>query len=130
MTLHKIIITHITFYNYRKILFKQFKHMMHIKYTQLLCKHLFNYCADTQGVSAFPLKGISPRDYRKKRMQRLGTWIGSKKVGKISLEKIFSLPSSFFYCMMIPLDFVHFNFLPSSTSFFGVKNLDRILLIR
>ena len=29
MTLHKIIITHIAFYNYKKILFKQFKHMMH-----------------------------------------------------------------------------------------------------
>ena len=28
-TLHKIIITHITFYNYKKILFKQFKHMTH-----------------------------------------------------------------------------------------------------
>ena len=25
--------------------------MMHIKYTQLLCRHLFNYCADTQGVT-------------------------------------------------------------------------------
>ena len=50
-TLHKIIITHITFYNYKKILFKQFKHMMHIEYTQLLCRHLFNYCADTQGVT-------------------------------------------------------------------------------
>ena len=62
-------------------------------------------------------------------MQRLGTWIGSKKVGKVSLEKIFSLPSSFFYGMMIPLDLVHFNFLPSSTSFLGVKNLDWILRI-
>ena len=44
-TLHKIIITHITFYNDKKILFKQFKHMMHIKHTQLLCRHFFfNYC--------------------------------------------------------------------------------------
>ena len=51
MTLHKIIITHITFYNYKKIIFKQFKHMMHIEHTQLLCRHLFNYCADTQGVT-------------------------------------------------------------------------------
>ena len=28
-TLHQIIITHITFYNYKKIIFKQFKHMTH-----------------------------------------------------------------------------------------------------
>ena len=58
------------------------------------------------------------------------TEIGFKKVGKVSLKKIFSFPSSFFYSMLIPLDLVHFNFLPSSTSFFGVKNLDRILRIR
>ena len=32
------------------------------------------------------------------------------------MEKIFSLPSSFFLGMVIPLNFVHFNFLPSSTS--------------
>ena len=25
--------------------------MMHSKHTQLLCRHLFNYCADTQGVT-------------------------------------------------------------------------------
>src|SRR6185312_5113517 len=112
--------------------------MMHSKHTQLLCRHLFNYCADsylitvqTPGVlQPSPLKGISSRDYRKKRVQRFGTWIGSKKVGKVSLEKIFSFPSSFFYSMLIPLDLVHFNFLPSSTSFFSVKNLDRILRIR
>ena len=77
-----------------------------------------------------PLKGISPRDYRKKRMERFGTWIGSKKVGKISLEISFSLPSVFFLSMVIPLDFVHFNFLSSGTSFFGVKNSDWILSIR
>src|SRR6185436_3963561 len=51
MTLHKIIITHIAFYNYKKIIFKQIKHMMHSKHTQLLCRHLFNYCADTRGVT-------------------------------------------------------------------------------
>ena len=57
--MHKIIITHITFYNYKKILFKQFKHMMHIEYTQLLCRHLFNYCADTQGVTTNAISAIS-----------------------------------------------------------------------
>ena len=35
-TLHKIIITHITFYNYTKILIQTIKHMMHTINTQLL----------------------------------------------------------------------------------------------
>src|SRR6185312_7230094 len=39
-TLHKIIITHITFYIYKKILFQAIKHMMHKIDTQLLCRHL------------------------------------------------------------------------------------------
>ena len=63
-------------------------------------------------------------------MERFDTWICSKKVGKVSLEKIFSLPSSFFLGMMIPLDLVHFNFLSSSTSLFGVKNIDWVLSAR
>ena len=51
MTLHKIIITHKTFHNYKKILFKHFKHMMQSKPTPLLCRHLINYCANTRGVT-------------------------------------------------------------------------------
>ena len=119
-TLHKIIITHITFIFTKRSFFKQFKHMINTIDTQLL---------QTPRVSQpSPLKGISSRDYRKKRMQRFGTWICCKKVGKVSLEKIFSLPSGFFG-MMLPLDLVHFNFLPSRTSFLGVKNFDWILRI-
>ena len=38
--MHKILITHITFYIYKKILFQAIKHMMHIIGTQLLCRHL------------------------------------------------------------------------------------------
>ena len=87
---------------------------MHSKPTQLLCRHLINYYADTRGVTAFPPKrNLVPR-LQEEKDARFGTWIGSKKVGKVPLEKIFSLPSSFFYRMLIPLDFVHFNFLPLS----------------
>ena len=32
--------------------------------------------------------------------------------------------------MMTPLDFIHFNYFSSSTSFFLIENLDRILDIR
>ena len=39
-TLHKIIITQITFYNYKKILIQTIKHMMHKINTILLCRHL------------------------------------------------------------------------------------------
>ena len=39
-TLHKIIITHITFIFTKRSFFKQFKHLMHIIDTQLLCRHL------------------------------------------------------------------------------------------
>jgi len=39
-TLHKIIITHITFIFTKRSFFKQFKNMMHTIDTQLLCRHL------------------------------------------------------------------------------------------
>ena len=39
-TLHKIIITHITFIFTKRSFFKQFKHMMHTIGTQLLCRYL------------------------------------------------------------------------------------------
>jgi hypothetical protein len=32
--------------------------MMHSKHTQLLCRHLFNYCADTQGVTEVSLMDV------------------------------------------------------------------------
>ena len=67
MTLHKIIITHKTFHNYKKILFKHFKHMMQSKPTPLLCRHLINYCANTRGVTAFPPKrNLVPRLQKEK----------------------------------------------------------------
>ena len=58
--MHKINITHITFYNYKKVLF-QAKQTHDV---QKVC----NTNVQTPRVSQpFPLKGISPRDYRKKR---------------------------------------------------------------
>ena len=63
-TLHKIIITHITFIFTKRSYFKQFKHMMHIIYTQLLCRHL--ECYKTPGSSfiypllSFPLDTSFP----------------------------------------------------------------------
>ena len=39
-TLHKLIITHITFIFTKRSFFKQFNHMMHTIDTQLLCRHL------------------------------------------------------------------------------------------
>ena len=43
-------------------------------------------------------------------MERFGTWICSKKVGKVSLEINFSLPSGFFLSIMIMSRLLKYNF--------------------
>ena len=53
-TLHKIIITHITFIFTKRSFFKEFKHMMHTIDTQLLCRHLGCHNRDAPPLLATP----------------------------------------------------------------------------
>jgi hypothetical protein len=54
----------------------------------------------------------------------------SRKLGKILIEITFSFPCAFFFNVMVPLNFIHFNHRPSGTSFLLVKDFDGLLNIR
>ena len=45
------------------------------------------------------------------------------------MEIIFSLLGDFFFSVMIPLNLTYFNHLSTSTSFFFIKDFDRIFII-
>ena len=84
-TLHKIIITHITFIFIKRSFFKQFKHMMHTIDTQLLYRHLechtrlytshvqrhWPTCIHTQGWRTHVLHGWHPRATKEQRLWQL-----------------------------------------------------------
>ena len=59
-----------------------------------------------------------------------GTWGRVEKTMIMLIEITFSLPGSFFFNVMIPLNFIHFDHPSTSTPFFLIKGLDRMLLIR
>ena len=50
------------------------------------------------------------------------TWGSFKKTRIVSMEILFSFPGGLFLSVMVPLNFIHFDHLLTSTSFFGVQN--------
>jgi len=59
----------------------------------------------------------------------MGTWGRFDKSRIVLIEVILSLPGGFFFSMMIPLNLIHFDHLSMSTTFFLIKDLDRIFII-
>jgi len=89
---------------------------------------------------AFYLPGLSqPTLLKKNLVPRFGQWISAEKCGtfgriketrEVLVEVVFSFPCSFFLSVMTPLNLIHFNYLPSSTSFFPIQDFEGILDIR
>ena len=89
---------------------------------------------------AFYLPGLSqPTLLKKNLVPRFGQWISAEKCGtfgriketrEVLVEVVFSFPCSFFLSVMTPLNLIHFNYLPSSTSFFPIEDFEGILNIR
>jgi len=58
------------------------------------------------------------------------TWDRVENTRIMLIEISLSLPGGFFFIVMIPLNLIHFNHLSMGTSFFLIKDFDRIFLIR
>ena len=77
-----------------------------------------------------PLKRISSQDSDKRLSGKCGTLSGVKKTRKVLIEIALSFPCGFFFSVMVPLDFIHFNYFSSSTSLLLIKDFERIFNIR
>jgi hypothetical protein len=63
-------------------------------------------------------------------VRKVCTLDGAKKTMKSFIEITFSFSSGFFFSVMVPLGFMHFNHGTSSTSFLLVQDFDGLLDIR
>jgi hypothetical protein len=72
-----------------------------------------------------PLKRKShPEIPEQNRIVRLDLGVGLKEVWEIMLKIEFGFPCCFFFRVMVPLNFVHFDGFPPSASFFDVQDFD------
>ena len=86
---------------------------------------------NTWAVTAYPLKkNLVPRFGQMTKCGKCGTFDRIEKTREVLVEVVFSFPCSFFLSVMTPLNLVHFNYLPSSTSFFLIKDFVGIFNIR
>jgi hypothetical protein len=63
-------------------------------------------------------------------VRKVCTLDGTKKTKKSLIEITLSFSCGFFFDVMVPLNFIHFNHHPSGTSFLLVKDFDGLLNIR
>jgi len=75
-------------------------------------------------------KNLDPRFGQTTKCGKCGTFGRIEKTKEVLIEVAFSFPYGFFFSVMAPLNFIHFNYFSSSTSLLLIKDFERIFNIR